>query len=63
MAESLDSKLARVAARLQREKDDCPVCEARNERAAIMEMDAKMARDEADRLASLLHPCRHTKTP
>jgi hypothetical protein len=36
--ETIESKLARVAARLQREREECEVCEARNERAAIMDI-------------------------
>ena len=42
-----------------RGEGDCPACEARLERAAILEFDAELAREEADRLAREAHPCRH----
>jgi hypothetical protein len=59
MTESIDQKLARVAARLQRERDECEVCEARNERAAIMEYEANVPRGTAEQLAREAWPCRH----
>ena len=57
MTESLEQKMARIAARLERE---CPVCEARTERSAIMEYDGQIPRAEADRLAEEAWPCQHT---
>jgi hypothetical protein len=65
MAESIDAKLARITARLKAARDECPACEARIERAAILEFDGELTRQEADRLASEAHPCaRHsTITP
>lgn len=39
---------------------NCPVCEAREERAAIIEYDGQLPRAEAERLAKEAHPCRHT---
>jgi hypothetical protein len=57
--ETIESKLARVAARLQREREECEVCEARNERAAIRHYDGGLSVEEAEQLAKVEHPCRH----
>jgi uncharacterized protein with PIN domain len=57
MAESIDAKLARITARLKAARDECPACEARIERAAIMEFDGEVPRGTADRLAREAHPC------
>lgn len=57
--DDIDRKLARVMARLEREREECPACEARLERAAIMEFEAEYTREEADRLAREAHPCAH----
>lgn len=56
MMDEIDAKLARINARL---REGCPICEARDERAAIMEYDGGLPRDEAQRLAREAHPCRH----
>lgn len=58
MTESLEQKMARIQARLERERI-CPVCEAREERSAIMEHDGNVPRETADRLAREAHPCKH----
>jgi hypothetical protein len=55
--ETIEAKLARVAARLQRERDECEVCEARNERAAIRHYDGGLSVEEAEQLAREAHPC------
>jgi hypothetical protein len=55
--DEIDARLARINARLASDRADCPVCEAFNERAAILEFDANLPRAEADRLARDMHPC------
>lgn len=56
MMDEIDAKLERINARL---REGCAICEARNERSAIMEFDGELPRDEAERLAREAHPCRH----
>ncbi len=58
--DAIDRKLARIQARLAAQRLECPECEARIERAAIMEFDGQVPRGEADRLAKEAHPCRHS---
>ena len=57
--DALDRKMARIFARLKAAREDCPECEAREERAAILEHDACLPREEAERRARELHPCQH----
>lgn len=57
--DEIDRRMARVAARLAAQRENCPPCEARAERAAIMEFDGGLPRIEAERLAREAHPCQH----
>ena len=57
--DEIDRKLARITARMTERRESCPVCEARIERAAILEFDAWFSRAEADRVARIAHPCGH----
>lgn len=57
--DDIDRRLARVNARLAAQREECPACEARLERSAIIEFDGELSRAEADRLAREAHPCPH----
>ena len=58
MTDDLDLKMARIMARVAAELV-CPACEAREERAAILEYDAGLPRRDAEQRAGEMHPCRH----
>ena len=55
----IDVKLARITARIAARRDECPACEARAERSAIIEHDGRLPRAEAERMAREAHPCEH----
>ena len=57
--DDIDRRMARIMSRLEAQRAECPACEARTERAAIMEFDGELPRPEADRLAREAHPCAH----
>lgn len=57
--ESIDAKMARIMSRLAEQREECPACAARIERAAICEFDGQLPRAEAERLAREAHPCAH----
>ena len=57
--DEIDRRMARVMACLAQQREDCPACEARAERAAIHEFDGHLDRAEAERLAREAHPCAH----
>jgi len=57
--DEIDRKLAKITQRMTERRQECPACEARLERAAILEFDAWFARPEAERLARIAHPCGH----
>ena len=59
IVDDIDRRMARVMARLAAVREDCPVCEARAERAAIFEFDAGMSREGADKAALEAHNCAH----
>ena len=59
MMDDIDAKLARINRRLAEARESCPACEARLERAAIMEFDGDVPRGTAEQLAREAHPCRH----
>jgi hypothetical protein len=59
VTETLEAKMARIAARIAANREKCPACEAREERAAILEFDACLPREEAERRAREMHPCKH----
>jgi hypothetical protein len=58
--DAIDQKLAKITARLKAARDECPACEAREERSAIMEHCGEVPRGTADRLAREAHPCSHS---
>ena len=57
--DEIDKRMARVMARLKEQREACPACEARAERAAVMEIDGELSRAEAEAAAREAHPCRH----
>ena len=57
--DEIDQRMARIMARLAAERELCPACEAREERAAIQEFDGGLSRGEAEAAARKAHPCRH----
>lgn len=57
--DDIDRRMARVMARLAAQREQCLICEARIERAAIAEFDGELPRAEAERLAREAHPCEH----
>ena len=57
--DEIDKRMARIMARLAEQRESCPACEARAERAAIMEFDGGLSRPEAEAAAREAHPCRH----
>lgn len=57
--DDIDRRMARVMARLAAQREDCPACQAREERAAIQEFDGGLSREEAERQAREAHPCAH----
>lgn len=57
MTDEIDAKMARIMARLARQKEECPACEAYEERAAVLHFDGGIELREAERLAREAHPC------
>lgn len=60
-ADDIKTKLARISTRIAAQREPCPACEAREERAAIMEYDGQLPRIEAERMAREAHPCQHSR--
>lgn len=57
--DEIDRRMSRIMARLAKQREECPACQAREERIAIMHFDGGVPLQEAERLAREAHPCAH----